>query len=90
MSIKEVQVGDTFKCTFINSGSTLSSGICAIRDGADAIVASGSAVSSGNGHYYLFTSVSTEGWYVQEWTGTINGNAVKRRLRFRALLNEVD
>lgn len=90
--LRKVLVGDTFKQTWINSGAVPSSIVAAIRDGADTIVASGSGVSSGNGHYYrnVASGVSTPGYYVAEWTAVINGLTYKRRLRFKAIKSETD
>ena len=88
--MKRVLVGDTFKQTFINSGQTASSIIASIVDGSESIVSSGTAVDSGDGHYYAMAIVSTPGWYVSQWDATISGRPYKRRLRFKAVMNEVD
>jgi hypothetical protein len=86
----EVQVSDTFKQTFINSGATASPIIASIISGSESVVSSGAGVDSGNGHYYRMTSVDTPGFYVSQWDATISGNAYKRKLRFKAIMNEVD
>lgn len=86
----KVLVGDTFKQTFVNSGSVPSSIVAAVYDGEENIVSSGSGVSSGNGHFYRMTSVSTTGYYVSEWRATISGNPYKRRITFEATLGEAD
>lgn len=88
--MKIVLVGDTFKQTFINSGGSASPIVASIIDGGENIVSSGSAVDSGNGHYYMMASVDTPGYYVSQWDATISGLAYKRRMRFKAILNEVD
>lgn len=88
--MKRVLVGDTFKQTWISSGTTPSVISAGIRDGEEAVVSSGSGVSSGNGHFYRTTLVSTPGYYVAEWKATISGSPYIRRLRFRAVLSEVD
>jgi len=90
MSLKEVLVGDTFKQTFVNSGSTASPIVASIITGSETIVSSGAGVDSGSGHYYRQATVNTPGYYVSQWDATISGNPYKRRLRFKAVLNEVD
>ena len=49
--LPRVLVGDTFKQTFINSGSTISPIVASILDGAGSIVSSGAGVDSGSGHF---------------------------------------
>jgi len=88
--VQKVLTEDTFKQFWISSGTTPSVVSAAILDGNDAVVSSGTGVSSGNGHYYRHTSVNTPAWYVSEWKATISGNPYKRRFRFRAILGEVD
>lgn len=88
--MERVLVGDTFKATFINSGGVASAITASIISGSETIISSGSAVDSGNGHYYRMVSVSSPGYYVLEWNATISGSPHKRRLRFKAVMNEVD
>ena len=88
--LKTVLIGDTFKQTWISSGATASQISAAILSGSETVVSSGTGTSSGNGHYYRTTKVETPGYYVQEWKATIAGNPYKRRLRFKAIVNEVD
>ena len=88
--LPRILVGDTFKQTFINSGSTISPIVASIIDGDDVIVSSGAGVDSGSGHFYRQVKINTPGYYVSQWNATISGNEYKRRLRFRAVLNEVD
>lgn len=88
--IKEVLIGDTFKQYWVSSGTTPSLISAAIINGAEMVVNSGTATSSGNGHYYRTALVNTPGWYVSEWKAVISGNPQKRRYRFKAILNEVD
>lgn len=90
MSIPEVLIGDTFKQTFVSSGTSPSSIVAAVYDGDENIVSSGSGVSSGNGHYYRQASVDTPGYYVSEWRATISGNPYKRRLVFEAVTVRTD
>jgi len=88
--LKRVLVGDTFKQTFVNSGASASPIVASIVNGSETIINSGSAVDSGNGHYYRMTSVDTPGYYVSQWDATISAKAYKRRKRFKAVLSEVD
>jgi hypothetical protein len=85
-----VLVGDTFKQTFVASGTTPSVITASILDGTETIVSSGAGVNSGNGQYYRYTLVNTPGYYVSQWQATILGNPYKRRLRIKAVLGEVD
>lgn len=87
---KEVLVGDTFKQTFIASGTDPSVITAAVLDGNETVVSSGAGVNSLNGHFYRNVKVNTPGYYVSQWDATINGLPYKRRLRFKAILNEVD
>ena len=88
--LTEVLVGDTFKQTFINSGSTASPIVASIISGSETIVSSGAGVDSGNGHYFFQAMVDTPGYYISQWDATISGNAFKRKQRIKAILNEVD
>ncbi len=90
--LTEVLVADTFKQTFIASGSDPSVIVASILDGSDVIVSSGAGVNSQNGHFYrnVPSGVSTAGYYVSQWDATIGGLAYKRRRRFKAILGEVD
>jgi hypothetical protein len=90
VSLKEIQVGDTFKQIFIASGTDPSVIVASIWDGNETIISSGAGVNSLNGHFYRNTIVSTPGYYVTQWEATIAGLPYKRRKRFRAILNEVD
>jgi hypothetical protein len=89
-NIPTVLVGDTFKQTFVASGTTPSVITASILDGNETIVSSGAGVNSLNGQYYRNTSINTPGYYVSQWDATINGLPYKRKLRIRANLNEVD
>lgn len=88
--MRTVLIGDTFKQTFVNSGATPSSIVATVYDGDESIVSSGSGVDSGNGHFYRMASVSTPGYYVSEWRATISGHSYRRRIPFKAVLQEVD
>lgn len=90
MSLEQVLVGDTFKQTFVASGTSPSVIVATILDGSGAVVSSGAGVNSLNGHYYRNTSVDTPGYYVSQWEATITGLDYIRRRRFQAILNEVD
>ena len=85
-----VLVGDTFKQTFVNSGSSPNPIIASIINGEESIVSSGTASDSGSGHYYRQAIINTPGYYVSQWDATISGNPYKRRQRLKAVLNEVD
>ena len=89
-TLPRILVGNTFKQTFINSGSTPSPIVASILSGSETIVSSGAAVSSGNGHWYRMAIVSTPGYYVSQWDLTLSGNPYKARTKFKAYLNEVD
>ena len=89
-NIPIVLVGDTFKQTFIASGTDPSVIRASVLDGTETIVSSGAGVNSLNGHFYRNVKVNTPGYYVSQWIATINGLEYKRRLRFKAILNEVD
>lgn len=89
-NLKFVLVGDTFKQTFINSGSVANPIFASIIDGSETMLNSESATSSGNGHYFRQTIINTPGYYVSQWDATISGKPYKRRQRFRAILDEVD
>jgi hypothetical protein len=89
-NIPIVLVGDTFKQTFIASGTDPSVIRASVLDGTETIVSSGAGVNSLNGHFYRNVAVNTPGYYVSQWIATINGLQYKRRLRFKAILNEVD
>lgn len=85
-----VLVGDTFKQTFVASGTSPSLITATILDGSENIVSSGTGVNSLNGHYYRNASVDTPAYYVSKWDATISGLDYTRRRRFRAVLGEVD
>ncbi len=88
--LKKVLIGDTFKQTWISSGTLPSLISAAIISGSETVINSGTGVSSGNGHYYRTALINTPGYFVSEWKATIAGNPYKRRLRFKAIRNEVD
>ena len=88
--MREVQVGDTFKQTFVNSGATASPIIASIISGSETVVNSGTATDSGSGHYYRMTIINTPGFYISQWDATIGGNPYKRKQRIKAILGEVD
>lgn len=90
--LPQVLVGDTFKQTFIASGTDPSVIVASIINGAGVIVTSGAGVNSLNGHFYrnIVGGVNTPGYYVTQWQATISGLPYKRRKRFQAILNEVD
>lgn len=89
-SLKRILVGDTFKQYWISSGTSPSVISAAVITGSETVISSGTGVSSGNGHYYRTTRVTSPGYYVSEWKATISGNPYVRRSRFKAILGEVD
>jgi hypothetical protein len=88
--LQTVLIGDTFKQTFVASGTTASVITATILDGNESIVSSGTGTNSLNGHYFRNTSVNTPGYYVSLWEATISGLDYKRRRRFHAIEGEVD
>jgi len=91
-NLTEVLITDTFKQTFIASGTDPSVIVASIINGTGIIVSSGAGVNSLNGHFYrnVPAGVSTPGYYVSQWEATIGGLPYRRRRRFRAIINEVD
>jgi len=91
-NLTEVLITDTFKQTFIASGTDPSVITASILNGAGTIVSSGAGVNSLNGHFYRNVSggVNTPGYYVSQWEATIGGLSYRRRRRFKAIINEVD
>ena len=91
MSLKKHLIGDTIQVTMVNSGVTPSAINCAVYNGDETLVDSGSMTSSGNGHYFFdHTIVNTEGFYVAETLATINSKPYKNRIRFKAIKGETD
>lgn len=89
--IKRQLFGDTVQVTWIDSGISPSSIICAVYDGGEVLVDSGSMTSSGNGHYYFnHTIPDTPGYYVAETLATINALPYKRRVKYQVVLEQVD
>lgn len=91
MSIKEELIGNTIKVTWINSGITPSDIFCAVYTGSETMVDSATMQSSGDGHYFhLHTAPDTPGFYVAETKATINSKPYKNRIKYKAILDEVD
>ena len=90
--LTQVQIGSTFKQTFVASGTDPTVITASIVDGEGNIVSSGTGVNSLNGHFFrnVQSGVSTPGYYVSQWDATISGLPYKRRRRFQAIINEVD
>jgi len=89
--MKRHLIGDTIQVTMVNSGVTPSTINCAVYDGSETLVDSGSMTSSGNGHYYFdHTVINTPGFYVAQTLAMINSKPYKNRIRFQAILAEVD
>lgn len=63
----------TRRFTWVGSGVTPSQITSALIDASETVVSSASAVSSGDGHYYMPTTMpNTPGWYVNEWCAYVN------------------
>jgi len=88
----EFLIGDTAKLTWVNSGVTPDAAPpWSLYDGGETVVDTGTLISSGNGHYYGYCTLpDTPGFYVAESIATISGFPFKRRVRLRAILDEVD
>lgn len=85
-------IGDTIRVTWVSSGTVPDSITAAIYNGQEVLVESGSMVSSGNGHYYYNFTIPDSGqqFYVAETVSYVNSLPYKRRVRFKAILSEVD
>lgn len=89
--MRQVLIGDTVRITWISSGVSAEPINAAVYDGDEILVDSGSMTDSGNGHYfYDHTVVNTPGYYVAETTATVGTNPYKRRVKFQAVLEQVD
>lgn len=89
--MKEFQLGETMKITWVNSGVTPETLIASIFDGNETLIFSGDMVSSGNGHYYKYAQVSSErGYFAAQTNATISGMPFPRRVRFKTILLETD
>jgi len=91
MSTQDFLCGDTVKIRWVNSGVTPSAIIATAFDGAEALVDSGTMISSGDGHYYhLHTIPNTPGYYVAQTLATIAGKPYKNRTPYRAVIKDVN
>lgn len=90
--MKDELIGDTLKATWVNSSNSPSSLICRVYNGNEVLVDSASMVDSGDGfHYYHNHTVpDTPGFYVVDMLATIGGKPYKRRIKYRAITDEVD
>lgn len=94
----KITVGDTRAYTWVNSGVTPTSILHKIylRDttlpgsGTEILVSSKAGVSSGNGHYYSLVLVNTPGYFVSEWSATVDSNTYKERFVFQADAKSID
>ena len=85
------EVGNTVKFTWVSSGAVPASIISTILDGAESIVSSLTAVSSGDGHYYAnMAAPNTPGYYVNRWNATIGANSYHSARKFQVIRTEVD
>lgn len=92
MSIPRVQIGDTIRLTWTNSGVFPTAIHAAVYDGDEVLISSESMISSGNGHFYspYFVTNSDPQFYVAELVSVVNSYTYLRRLRFQSVLSEVD
>jgi len=89
--MKRFVIGDTIKITWINSGVTPDSLIFSVYDGQESLVGSGTMTSSGNGHYFGFSTLpSSEGFYTAETRAEISSFPFIRRKKIRAIVEDVD
>lgn len=89
--ITEHIAGTTVRVTWISSGAAPTGMASMLRDRADAVVNTATAVDSGNGFWYaLHTLPNTNGWYVNEWQAVIAANTYISRQFIRAIRPEVD
>ena len=89
--MKRFIVGDTVKITWVNSGVTPDSLTFAVYDGTETLVGSGSMTSSGNGHYFAFSTLPTSaGFYTTETTAVVGTFPFIRRKKIRAIVEDVD
>jgi hypothetical protein len=94
MSTKDFLCGDTVKIRWINSSlivASLSSIIATTYNGSETLIDSAAMTDSGAGHYYhLHTIPSTPGYYVAQTLATIAGKPYKNRMKYRAVLQDVN
>ena len=89
--ISEFLPGDTFKYTWINSGTTVSSLSYVVMNGSESIVNTGTLTNSGDGHYFEdYTVPNTEGYYTFKSEAFVNSKPYLRTKRFRVIELEVD
>lgn len=88
--LQQVQVGDTRKYTWIDSSTAPSAVTLKIYNGSEAVVASLAMTGSGGGHFFGLAVVNSPGFHVAEFNATINGDPYIRRMKFKAVLIEVD
>jgi phage gp36-like protein len=72
-----IQLGSTFRVSFVSSGAVLQSLFYNIRTGSETLVASYAGVESGNGHAYVDANIDPTSWksgiYRGQWTALIEG-----------------
>lgn len=91
MSVQDFLTGNTIKTTWVNTGVTPTTIVTAIYTGSETVIDSGSMVSSGNGaYYYLHTVPTAPGYYVVETIATISGKPYKNRIKYRAVIMDVN
>jgi len=91
MALDRFLIGDTIKLSWINSGVTPTVISGTIISGSETIVSSVTMSSSGNGHYYsLHTLPDSAGYYIAQTLATVDTYPYKRRIKFAAVLEDVD
>jgi hypothetical protein len=89
--ILETIGGNTLRLTWVSSGDTASPISSALYDGAETLISSVAATSSGNGFYYAPMRLPTSmPWYVNEWIAVINASTYVSRQLVRVHRWEVD
>jgi hypothetical protein len=83
--------GTTLKLTWVNSGVTPSDICMSLLDRDETVVSSASAVSSGNGHYFLPVYVPNSWqWYVAQSIAIVDARTYVNRALVRRWKLEVN
>ena len=91
MSLKQYEVGNTIKFTWVSSGSSPSTIFSTIISGSETVVSSLTATDSGNGHYFAnHPAPSSRGYYVNKWVAQISVNTYVAKQKFEVIDTEVD
>lgn len=89
--MKDFLCGNTITLGWVNSGVTPSDITAKCFTGSETVIDSAAMVQSGTGIYYhLHTVPNTPGFYTLETIATITGKPFKNRLKYQAVLQDVD